>query len=39
MSDSDSDAPKKEIDTPPFKLRHSDMPMKLVREIVRCKES
>jgi hypothetical protein len=37
MSDSDSDGhQKKEVETPPYRLRHSDMNIKLVKEVVRC---
>jgi hypothetical protein len=38
MSDSDSDKEQKmDLDLPPYRLRHSDMPLKLVKEVVRCK--
>jgi hypothetical protein len=37
--DSDSDAEKRneDADLPPFRIRHSDMNIKLVKEIVKCK--
>lgn len=37
MSDSDSDREgKQDADIPPYRVRHSDLNIKLVKEIVRC---
>lgn len=35
--DSDSDEEKREKEVPPYKLRFNDMPLKLLKQVVRCK--
>ena len=36
--DSDSDEEKREKELPPYRVRYNDMPVKLVKEVVRCNE-
>lgn len=35
--DSDSDEERREKELPPYKVRYNDMPVKLLKEVVRCK--
>lgn len=35
--DSDSDEERREKELPPYRIRCNDMPVKLVKEVVRCK--
>ena len=37
--DSDSDEEKREKELPSYKIRYNDMPIKLVKEVVRCKQA
>jgi hypothetical protein len=39
MSDSESEKDKNlDIDLPPYRIRHNDMNLKLVKDIIRCND-